>query len=58
MQTEAYSIYFSLTYCRAPLVTCTGYWEIGTVSVRLADNPRELVDDMPYHGTTLYLLSY
>lgn len=60
MQTEAYSIYFFaeiseiLTYGKAPLVTCMGDWEIGAVSVRLIDNPGELVDDMPYHGTTLY----
>ena len=31
-----------------------GDWEIGAVSVRVADNPGELVDDMPHHGTTLY----
>lgn len=35
-------------------MTCTGDWEIGAVSVRLTDNPGELVDDMSYHGTTLY----
>ena len=31
-----------------------GDWEIGAVSVRVADNPGELVDGMPYHGTILY----
>ena len=48
-----------LLHIREILVTCTGDWEIGVVSGRLPDNPRELAyllsaHDIPYKYTLTF----